>query len=201
MPISSRSLQSVTNLGAKEFQLQRPLSLALVLAGLLLSPSLVWAEPSLVVIVRHAERESEPSADPGLSGAGKERAAALALALQHANITSIFTTQFRRTRETAEPLARQRTITPQVIEARRGESAKHIADVADAVRQATGSVLVVGHSNTVADIVAALGGARIPNLCETSYGRAFVLVPGPATASLTQFRYGVDDPLPAAGCL
>src|SRR5690606_27175880 len=61
------------------------------------------ATPSRVFIVRHAEKAA--GTDPGLTAAGTARAQALAKELAGSGITRVFSTDTRRTRETARPLA------------------------------------------------------------------------------------------------
>jgi len=171
--------------------------LSVLSAALLLTTALALparAAPDLVILVRHAERGTEPAGDPALTPAGEQRALALAQALAGAKVNAIVTTQFRRTRDTAAPLAKALGIQPQVVDAKAG----HVQAVADAVRAQTGTVLVVGHSNTVPAILAALGGPALPELCETSYHHVFVLRPG---VSWMQFSYGAPSAAPAAGCL
>jgi phosphohistidine phosphatase SixA len=174
-----------------------------VLAILLMTGivSVVAAEPDLVVVVRHAEKAKMPLGDPALSDAGQARAKALADALAYAGIDAIFTTQYRRTRETAALLAQHTGVEAKVVDAGRGDTAAHIAEVAHAIRAERGRVLVVGHSNTVAGIVAALGGPTLPDLCDTSYGHAFLLVPRDRKVALLHLRYGEADPMPASDCL
>jgi phosphohistidine phosphatase SixA len=152
------------------------------------------AAPELVILVRHAERASQPPDDPGLTPAGEQRARALAQALAGAEVNVILTTQFRRTRETAAPLAQALGIPPQVIDTSTG----HVQAVAGVVRAQTGVVLVIGHSNTVPAILAALGGPQLPDLCETSFHHIFLLRPG---AGWMQLSYGAPSEPPAAGCL
>lgn len=177
---------------------------ARLMLGMLL-PTLaapLCAEPPLVVLVRHAEKAAEPGADPGLSPAGQARAQALQAALGFAGIGVVVTTQYRRTRETAQPVAERLKLVPTVVEARRGEDAAvHIADLVAAVRQQTKPVLVVGHSNTVTALVAALGGPVLPELCESSFGHLFVLSPAGERGGVVQARYGQSDPAPTPGCL
>jgi phosphohistidine phosphatase SixA len=173
----------------------------LLLAALSGLPAAVYAEPPLVVLVRHADRGTEPAEDPGLSPAGEARAKALGHALGFAHIGAVITTQYRRTRETGQAVAQRLGLVPMVVEARSGDApAVHIDEVVTAVRRQSVPVLVVGHGNTVPAVLAALGGPQLPDLCETSYGLAFVLVPGAKPMSL-QLRYGEADPPPAAGCL
>jgi len=158
----------------------------------------VHAQPERVVLVRHAEKSAEPKDDPALSSAGQQRAQALADALEHAQVRSIITTQFRRTRETAAPLAERLHITPQVVAASKGDA--HVLEVVAAVRAQQGTVLVVGHSNTVARIAHALGAPAMADLCETTFGLALVLTPAEADAPLLRLRYGAADAAPQAGC-
>ena len=156
------------------------------------------AEPQLIVLVRHAERATEAAGDPALSEAGIQRAEALATALEHVGITAIITSNFRRTRETAQPLAKQLGLTPISVAIRKGDVAAHIQDVAAAVRSQSGRVLVVGHSNTIAAIVQALGGPAMPELCETSFSHVFVMAPKTnAAPALLRLHYG-DGNAPAA---
>ena len=154
--------------------------------------------PDLVILVRHAERAAEPAGDPGLTPAGEQRAQALAQALAGLRVNAIVTTPLRRARDTAAPLARALGLQPQVVEAR---GATHVPAVVDAVRAQTGAVLVVGHSNTVTAVLAALGGPKLPELCETSFHHAFVLQLGVEPPRWAQFSYGAPSGEPQAGCL
>ena len=164
-------------------------------AALALCSSVAFAQPpegGVVVLVRHAEKAAEPAGDPALSPAGVARSQALAAALRDAGVTAILTTQYRRTRDTAQPLAQARGIAAEVVSAASGEA--HAQEVAAAVRRhAGGVVLVVGHSNTVPAIIAALGGPRLPDLCDAAYAELFVLTPGAGQARLVRARYGAED--------
>ena len=156
---------------------------------------------SLALLVRHAEKAAEPATDPPLTAAGVARAQALAAALRDAGVTAIITTQLRRTRETAQPLAMARGLTPEVVPISRGAIAAHVETVVAAVRrQAGGVVLVVGHNNSVPAIIAALGGPRLPDICESVYGNLFVLVTTGGEARLVQSRYGAPDSDPGPEC-
>ena len=159
------------------------------------------AVPTQVILVRHAEKASEPSDDPPLSALGAERAQALAATLRDAGVTAIITTQLRRTRGTAQPLATANGLTPEVVPSQRGERETHVAAVAAAVRRHAGEVvLVVGHSNTIPAIIDALGGPSFPDICESVYANLFVLLPGPSTARLVKAHYGLADPQPKPDC-
>ena len=155
-----------------------------------------------VILVRHGERADDGSPDPGLSQAGEARARALAEALAGSRPAGIVTTQYRRTRLTAAPTAVAHGLEP-VIVATSGGTAVHVRAVADTVlaRFSGRTVLVVGHSNTVGGIVAALGGPRLPDLCDTEFSTMLVLVLRPgAEPSLVRARYGAEDPPPGSAC-
>lgn len=152
--------------------------------------------PSLVVVVRHAEKDTGTADDPGLSPAGQRRAQALAQAFAEARLEAIITTPYRRTRETARPLAKRLEMEAEVVPVRGGLDA-HVAELVAAVRRHAGPVLVVGHTNTIPAIVHALGGPRLPPVPESRYGVALVLTPRGHGVSLLQLRYGEADP--AAG--
>jgi phosphohistidine phosphatase SixA len=116
-------------------------------------------------------------------------------------VNAVITTQYRRTRDTAAALAAQLGLTPQVIETRRGDLPGHVQAVADAVRAQNGAVLVVGHSNTLMPLLAALGGPKLADLCESSFHHVFVVQPAATPARWAQFSYGAPSPAAEAGCL
>ncbi len=173
-----------------------PVLLAVALGAVHPAPAAAPAgQPALVLLVRHAEKAAGPGADPALTPAGTERAKALAAALEEAGVTAIVTTQWRRTQDTAAPLAQALGIKPEVVEAGAGGPADHVAAVVAAVRKHPGGVvLVVGHANTVPALVAALGGPKLHDLGDNAYSTLFVLVPGPAKARLVTAHYGAPDP-------
>ena len=157
-------------------------------------------QPALVLLVRHAEKAKEPADDPPLTSSGTQRAKDLAAALHDAGVTAIITTQLRRTRDTAQPLADALGLKAEVVPVDDDEDT-HAAAVAAAVRRHAGEVvLVVGHSNTVPKIIAALGGPRMPEICETLFANLFVLAPDADGARLVRSLYGVADAPPAPDC-
>jgi broad specificity phosphatase PhoE len=173
--------------------------LAAVLVGG--STTLAAQESTLVYLVRHAEKATAER-DTELSSAGWERAGALDAALRDAGIGAIVATERRRTQQTAEPLARRLAIDPELTSIADGAE-RNAAAVAEAIRSRHlgGVVLVVGHSNTVPAIIAALGGPAMPELCESAYSNLFVLRLGPdGTTSLARTRFGAADGPPEADC-
>jgi phosphohistidine phosphatase SixA len=135
------------------------------------------AEPAYYVM-RHLEKGE--GSDPGLSVAGTANAQRLAGWFDgRAKPQEIYVSTTRRARETAAPLAVRLGLIPK--EYNPADTAALVARV----RAEPGSVLVVGHSNTVPDIVAGLGGTRPAPLAETDY-RSVWMVPksGGATEHL-----------------
>jgi phosphohistidine phosphatase SixA len=154
-----------------------------------------------VYLVRHGEKSAAVpnDADPDLSVAGEARARALADRLRTAGVTAIVTTQLKRTRETAQPLAGELGLTPEIVPT--GETA-HADSVAAAVmRHRGGKILVVGHSNTLAGIIVALGGPQLPNLCDGEYSNLLVMhVSAAPPPSLVRLHYGAMDPVADSIC-
>lgn len=147
--------------------------LALVLSILLLLVAGANAAP-VVFIVRHAEKASAGGKDPELSVQGQKRANALANILKDSQITAVFVTEFKRTQETAAPTARAAHVSPTVI------PANDIGVLAEKLRTLNGNALVVGHGNTIPDLLKALGISTPVNIPEDDYAEIFALVPGDA---------------------
>lgn len=166
--------------------------------ALLAAAPAVPAPATVVLIVRHAER-APGSGDVQISDAGRARAQALADLGKEAGVSAIITTQLQRTRQTAAPLAEALGITPVVINTQ-PDVAKHAGDVANTVRQQAGrTVLVVGHSNTVPAIVAALGGPKLPDLCEPEYDALITMVlDTEGSVRTVRTRFGAASPVDAA---
>lgn len=161
-------------------------------------------DSTVVVIVRHAEKAViQGESNPPLSEAGQARARALAASLASWNVGAVVATQYLRTQQTAAPLMDARGLTPVIVSAAGGvDVGEHPARVADAVRaQAGKTVLVVGHSNTVTQIIQALGGPPARDLCDGEYSNLFVMVLKPGQEPrLARRHYGAPDAPAAADC-
>ncbi len=153
---------------------------------------------TVVLLVRHAEKASEGGDDPALTPAGQQRAQALLQVAGSAGVSAIYATQYRRTRETAQPLADQLGVPVTVREIRMGAQA-HAAEVArEILSQHPGkTVLVVEHSNTLPSLIEALAGIRIQPIPDSEYDRLMVVVVPPSgSARFIQSRYGVPSATP-----
>jgi len=118
--------------------MKRFLSLLLVFAVCL---SAATAQ-STIFIVRHAEKAGDGGNDPDLSDLGRARAETLANMLKDAGISAIYVTEFKRTQQTAAPLAKALGITVTTL------PAKDNAALVAKLRASNGNALVVGHSDT-----------------------------------------------------
>jgi broad specificity phosphatase PhoE len=183
---------------------RRALSAALIAAVLaMFSFSLAYAETGgrlpLLLLVRHADKSTGQADDndPPLSPAGMKRAEELATALRESGVNAIITTELRRTRETAAPLAAILALTPEVI-AVQSSGSRHIKALEKTVHRHTGEVvLVVGHANTIPDLIAALGGPKLPEICDAVYDNLFTVFAARGKVHFIRSRYG--EPTPDTG--
>jgi broad specificity phosphatase PhoE len=164
---------------------------AAVVAATLIVVGLVYCyfccgPATTVLLVRHADRQGS---DDALSREGIARAQALAQVAGKWGITAIFTSDAARTQQTAEPTAEALGIKPVAVTG--------VAELVEAIRTSHQgrNVLVVGHSNTVPQIIAALGGPAV-TIGESEYDNLFVLTiyrcPWQRVA-LTKLRYGANS--------
>ncbi len=154
------------------------------------------AKQVTVIALRHGEKAQDDPRDPHLSEAGQERALDLARLLSHAGVTHLYTTPYRRTRETLEPLAKATGISVTEYSPR---DLKALAEQLSALPPASVAV-ISGHSNTTPALVLALGGDIVgletvrggPALLESEYDRLFVTtLPGNKLPVHTlELRYG-----------
>jgi len=112
-------------------------------------------EPTTIIVVRHAEKVDN-STDPDLSEAGLDRAARLATILQSMDIDGLFSTPFKRTRQTLGVIAEKHGVTIQEYDP------KNPNPVLDALKVDFGKThLIAGHSNTAPHIVNYLSGKTV----------------------------------------
>lgn len=160
---------------------------AVVLLIVLGLAGIAGANDQVIFLVRHAERGALPAAqpsshqmmadDPPLSAAGQERASRLAAALSSVGIAHIFTTEYQRTRQTAKPLADRLKLQPVM------SAAKDPGPLLQHIRKVSGNILIVGHANTIPDILKRLGVKQTVTVGENEYDQLFVVV-----------RHGVAEP-------
>lgn len=145
---------------------------SLALAASLLAPAFAAPGPQIVYVTRHGEKAPEAK-DPDLSAQGQARAKTLAQLLRKAGIRHIFSTATKRTQQTAQPLAQQLALAVQPYDPARP------AVVVERIRALNEPTLLVGHSNTVPDLVKLLGGGTVPAVADEEYDRLYQLIIAP----------------------
>lgn len=140
--------------------------------------------PTVVYLVRHAERAEDGTSDPAISASGRERSALLAEMLRDAGITAIHTTDLRRTRMTGRPTAEASGLTMDVYDPR------DLDGFADRLRSTPGRHLILGHSNTTPQLVEALGGDPGTPIEEMEYDRLYVVTLTDRGVSTVLLRFG-----------
>jgi len=169
--------------------------LALLAAQAVAPAQMPAAGATTVVIVRHAEAVPGSGTDPVLSAAGSARAGALAGALKDAGVKAVITTQYQRTALTGRPLADALNV-PLVKETIAGGPAGLDAYARKAVetvhaKYAGGTVVIVGHSNTVPALVEAFSGVDVGEIAHDSYDRMFIVTTAaPGSGRVVRARYG-----------
>ncbi len=146
-----------------------------------------------VLVIRHADRAVNGDPNPGLSPAGHHRAQELVRVLDHLDVVAgpdaIFATQYRRTQETADPLAKALQLPVQIVEA------NDIVGLAERILlEYKGKVvLVVGHSDSVPELIREFHGSKkLAPIAEHEYDNLYVLsIPWFGKVKTLQLKYGV----------
>jgi len=154
-----------------------------------------------VFLVRHAEKADAPPADPPLNESGKARSQELARMLANSGVKAIYTSQFLRAKQTAEPLAKQLGLTYAPLSIKmsptnpRQVSEQSIAEITDKIYERAGeTALVIGHSNTIPEVIRLLGGDVVPTIDEKKFDDLFVVtVYGRGKAKVVQMKYGSSN--------
>ena len=152
--------------------------LAATAALALLAPCAAMGEPTMVFLVRHAEKGKEGK-DPALTEAGRARAHNIAAILGKTGISHIFSSTTTRTRQTAEPLSQASGVPVALYDPAAPKA------LVEKVRALDGAVLVVGHSNTLPELVRLFGGQPGADVGDNEYDRLYQLVRGPDGAITT----------------
>lgn len=140
-----------------------------------------------VILLRHADRNvpDPDDPDPHLNQAGKKRAQVLPHVIGKSGVKAVYTSSYIRTQETARPFLDANPGLP----AMQMDEASEIKD--DILSNRAGqTVLVVGHSDSVPDLINQLGGG-IVEIKEKEYDNLFVLtVVAIGKAKVVRLKYG-----------
>ncbi len=145
----------------------------LLLLTFALATSVFAQNQTTFILVRHAEKADDGTRNPPLNDDGKKRALSLASLLENQEITALYSTPYKRTRETLQPLAEKKGLETLEYEPRAGEDwlARLYND------HANGTVVIVGHSNTIPSIAnKLLGEETFSQFNEKEYSNLIVVV-------------------------
>ncbi len=157
---------------------------------LLLSLALLFAscapqnEPKTIYIVRHAEKQLEGN-DPELLYVGGVRAKKLAQIVQDQEIKHVFSTDYKRTRLTVEPSAKQAGVPIQSYDPKNHDA------LVEQLRSLQGNILVVGHSNTVSQLANYFlsEGEKYADLTDLDYEHIYIVTLEPKSSSVIRKVY------------
>jgi 2,3-bisphosphoglycerate-dependent phosphoglycerate mutase len=145
-----------------------------------------------IIFVRHAEQTSHDEADPSLSEAGKRRVTELTRQLADADVVAgidaIYATSFKRSTETVQPLADQLDLPINIYDSADTESVLEMI-----LKEHKGKiVIVVGHSNTVPELIANLGASKnVPPIARSEFDNIYIItIPWFGKTKTIRLRYG-----------
>ncbi len=145
-----------------------------------------------IIFVRHAEKELNAGDDPALSDAGRRRATELTRQLVDADVVvgidAIYTTPFRRSQETARPLAEALDLQMNTYDAADRETVLETI-----LKNHKGKIiLVVGHSDTLPELIANLGASKnVPAIDELEYDNIYIIsIPWFGKTKTIRLRFG-----------
>jgi broad specificity phosphatase PhoE len=149
--------------------------------------------PTIVMIVRHAEKASDAEDSP-LTEAGRQRAQALVSIAAGAGVSAIYTTQFKRNRDTAQPLAERLGVAATEVPVNLQNPGDYGKTLAKTImeKHAGQTVVVIGHGNTIGSIVEGLTGRAAPP-GDIQYSDLFIVtIPPSGPAKVIKAQYGVE---------
>ena len=143
-----------------------------VIAGGLISLMAATATfaDTTIFLTRHAEKQDDGTRNPPLSEAGTARAQTLADRLAGVGLKMVYSTDYKRTQETAAPTAAKAGLTVTSYDPRA------LKEFAASLKGADGPILVVGHSNTTPYLASLLSGKEFPMLEEHQYDHLYKVV-------------------------
>ncbi|MEX0975821.1 MAG: phosphoglycerate mutase family protein [Woeseia sp.] len=184
------------NTEADRKQKRRRRQIQVILLYVAIAIGLAWFFESqattTIIFVRHAEKERVPPDDPDLSEAGQRRVAELTRQLVDADVVAgvdaIYSTPYKRTLQTAQPLADALDLPVQRYDPHDNDAvletilANHKGKI----------ILVVGHSDTVPGLIADLGASKnVPAIADTEYDNIYIVsIPWFGKTKTIRLRFG-----------
>lgn len=148
--------------------MKRIIQSVVITAFMLASASQALAETQ-IYLVRHAEKQTHGVKDPELTEQGRQRAKNLAELFSDKKIQAIYSSDFKRTQQTAAPLAEKLGLKVNSYNPR------ELKEFAKKILKEKHNLLVVGHSNTTPMLAFLLGGDAVSDIDESEYDRVYQL--------------------------
>jgi broad specificity phosphatase PhoE len=156
------------------------IKLLVIIFSLFLMINSALATDTMIIVVRHAEKSNDDTKDPTLSEEGTVRANKLAVLLKDSHLNAVYTTQYKRTQQTGLPAANQAGVKLQIREVTKENTKTYTSDLLKDIqnKHRGETVLIVGHSNTVPEIVKHLSNVDVTPIGENEFDRLYVITLG-----------------------
>lgn len=123
------------------------------------------------ILVRHAEKVIESGSDPELKPEGVKRAESFAALFSKTSVDAIYSTNYKRTRNTVVPLANAKELTVNAYASLKATDLESLL-----AKHKGGTIVIAGHSNTIPDIANALiGEKRFEQFADDDYGNILII--------------------------
>lgn len=159
--------------------------ISLLLLSSVFSTAVFAQDCQRIYLVRHAEKElsgSDPY-DPALTPCGHERAASLAGFFDEVTLDAVYSTDFKRTLDTAKPIAESKRLETELYDH------GNLADFSEMLTSRNEDVLVVGHSNSTISLIGLLmDDTEEEPIPEDEYDRIYMLLKCGDSYNLTLIR-------------
>ena len=126
------------------------------------------ADAATFYLLRHAEKQTGDN--PELTAQGQKRAGRVAKLLSLTDIQAIYSTDYQRTRQTAEPIAQVKNLPVQLY------NPKSLKQFAQKLIDLNENAIIVGHSNTTPELVNLLSGQTVPAMDEGTFNLIYQVI-------------------------
>ncbi|MEO9485625.1 MAG: phosphoglycerate mutase family protein [Ekhidna sp.] len=147
--------------------------LLLTTLSLIFAISIFAQTQTTFILVRHAEKGDDGTRNPPLNEDGTARSANLAEMLANQEVSALYSTPFKRTQETLQPIADMKGM--EVMNYDPYAKGEWLATLID--KHSGGTVVISGHSNTIPALANALvGNETFSQFDEKDYSNLIIIV-------------------------
>ena len=168
----------------QQLSITRIIIILLLLGPVTISCAQTDNEMFTIYLVRHAEKEvsSDNPRDPNLTECGQQRSESVAKFLELVDLDAVYSTNYKRTMQTAEPTAAQKKLVISPYDPR------DLRAFAASLKELKQDALIIGHSNTTPVLAGLLIGEDISPIDETVYNQIYQVVISKETGQLQLFQ-------------